>query len=149
MRVVLLKDVAGVGRKLEVKEVAEGHAHNYLMPRGLAAPASAARLKELEAQYARSVEERKLQKDLLLKNITSLDGTTIIIEAKANEKGHLFKGIHKEDIAEVIAARAHFEIPAEAIALDEPIKELGEQEISISIGEQKATFKLLVQTMLL
>jgi len=145
MQVILLKDVAGVGRKHEVKNVAEGHARNLLIPGGLATPATAARVKELEAQCTRSVEGRKLQTDLLLKNIASLNGTTVIIEAKANEQGHLFKGIHREEIAAEIARRAHIEIPAEAIRLGEPLKEIGEREISVSVGENKATFKLLVQ----
>ena len=138
MQIVLLREIAGIGRKGEVKNVAEGHARNFLIPRGFAAPATPKHVKALEAQYERSVEEKELQADLLLKNITSLNGTTIIIEAKANEKGHLFKGIHRADIAAAIQARAHFEIPADVIELPEPIKEIGEREIVVSTEDRKS-----------
>ena len=146
MQIILLRDVAGVGRKNDLKQVAEGYARNSLIPKGLAADATPEKVKAIRAQQTKQDEEKKVQDDLLAKNIKALHGTTIIIEGKANEKGHLFKGIHREEIAAEIRKRAHFEIPVEAIALPEPIKEVGEREVSISAKESKATFKLLVQS---
>lgn len=145
MKVILLKDVPGIGRKYDVKHMSDGHAVNFLIPRGFAAPATPERLKRVLVEKAAQEGEKKVQGDLLAKNIQSLNGVTIIIESKANEQGHLFKGIRGEDIAAAILTRAHFEIPAEAIQLEHPIKEVGEWEITVSAGNQKATFKLQIQ----
>ena len=146
MQVVLLQDVAGVGRKSEVKSVAEGHARNFLIPRGFAAAATAGRIKGLEKEKAVIAGDEKVQRDLLLKNLESFSGMTITLEAKANEKGHLFKGIHKEEIVAAIVKQAHFEIPVDAILLEEPIKQIGEQEIPVSVGAHNISFKLQIQS---
>ena len=145
MRMIFLKDVAGVGRKSEIKDVAEGYARNFLIPRGLASVATSAKVRDAEAAQLKNEVHKKVQDDLLLKNLLSLHGTTLIMERKANEQGHLFEGIHAKDIAEEIRKRAHIEIPPEAIALPEPLKAVGEHEISVSMRAHTGTFKLLVQ----
>ena len=90
MQVLLLGDVSGIGRKHEVKTVAEGYARNFLIPRGLATEAGAGKVAQVEKARAASADVMRAQSDLLLKNLQSLAGTTLIIEAKANEQGHLF-----------------------------------------------------------
>src|SRR3989344_403662 len=145
MQVLLLGDVSGIGRKHEVKTVAEGYARNFLIPRGLATEAGAGKVAQVEKARAASADVMRVQSDLLLKNLQSLAGTTLIIEAKANEQGHLFKGIHREDIVEAIKTRAHFNLPPESIELAEPIKEIGEREIIVSQKDVRAAFKLLIQ----
>ncbi len=145
MQIILLSDVSGIGKKSDIKNVAEGHARNFLIPRGLAAEATPTRVKSVLTEKTRQEGEQKIQKDLLAKNLAALESITLTVVATANEKGHLFKGIHALDIAAAIKAQTRIDIPPEAIELPNPIKEIGEHEIAVSSGAKKATFKLLVQ----
>jgi large subunit ribosomal protein L9 len=145
MRVILLKDVPGVGRKNEVRNVAEGHARNLLIPKGLAALASAERVKIAQAQQREQASRHDVQEELLVQNLKSLNGVSIIIEVKANEKGHLFKGIHTKDIVEAVAKRAHVQIPEDLIMLDEPIKTIGAHEVLLGKGHERATLTVVVE----
>ena len=145
MKVILLKDVAGIGKKSDVRTVAEGYGRNFLIPHGLAAYATTEGIQNVENIAARKGAQKKIQDELLAKNITSLNGTMLIMEEKTNEKGHLFKGIHIEDIRAAIQKRAHIEIPEEAIKLEQPIKEAGEWIIPIEVGNTRAKLKIAVQ----
>lgn len=144
MKVILLTDVAKVGHKYEVKEVANGYAANYLIPRKMAEVASPGKVKGVEALQKKAVEERKIQEELLAKNLDSLGKVKITMTAKANEKGHLFQGIHKAEIREALAKDAHLDMPEDMIELKEPIKALGEFQIEIKAGDKQGAFTLVV-----
>ena len=131
MKVVLLKDVPGLGQKYDVKEVSGGYARNFLFLQGLAEPADEKRIKKIEVMKKQREEERAVEEDILNKNIEALDGLKISIAAKANEKGHLFAKIHREEIARALDEEKQIKIPAELIELEEPIKETGEYKIKV------------------
>lgn len=142
MKVILQKDVPKVGKKFEVKDVADGYARNSLIPNGLAilaTPEAERRLNEMKKQLA---AEQKVQHDLLTKNLKALSETRLTISAKTNDKGHLFSGIHKEQLVAELHNQAHIEISADMIQLAKPIKETGEHKIKVGAGENTATFVL-------
>lgn len=100
MKVIFLKDVKGQGKKGEVKNVSDGYARNYLIPRGLAVEATEGNLKTLEAQK-RSEAKRKAQELAEAKALAEkLEKTTVTIAAKAGEGGRLFGAVTSKQIAE-------------------------------------------------
>src|SRR3990167_7311995 len=98
MKVILLKDIGGVGQRYEVKNVAEGYASNFLLPRKLAVMATEKEIERLNIERLKDEGRRKMREETLEKNIEKLAETKITIKAKASEAGHLFAGIHKKDI---------------------------------------------------
>ncbi len=145
MKIILLKDVAKVGKKFDVKDISEGYAHNLLIPRGLAIAATPDALKRIDLERARDEGERKVRHELLVKNLTELDGVTITMLEKANEKGHLFAGIHKAEIIPEIQKQTRIQIDAEHMILDKPIKEVGMHVIEVKVENKTAKFNLDVK----
>lgn len=145
MKILLLKDVPKVGRKYEVKEVADGFARNSLFPRKLAEPATReteARITKLKQSAAQAGE---VAQDLLVKNLEALDGKTVTIRAKANEKGHLFQGIHKGEILNAIKKELGLNIREEALVLEKAIKEVGDKEILTATGKDAKKAKFILR----
>jgi len=145
MQVIFLKDVPRVGKRYDVKQVNDGFAMNFLFPRKLAEKATPGALTELELRKKEVVIEREVQQSLLLKNLEEIKGKILHIKAKADEKGHLFSGIHQKEIIEGMKLEHHADIAPEFIILEKPIKEVGEFEIPIKVGNQKSSFKLVVE----
>lgn len=145
MKVILLKNVPKIGQKYEVKEVSDGHASNYLIPRGLALVANQSALKQVETLKAKDAMEKSVHEDLLLKNLEDLTGVAVRMTESANEQGHLFAGIHKEEIVPALKEQTRLEISPEYIILEKPIKTIGEHEITVSVQDKKTTFKLIVE----
>src|SRR5690349_2144781 len=123
MKIILLKDVPKIGRKNDVKDVADGYALNFIIPRGLGMKATPADLKRLETTQSVKDTEKRLQEDLLKKSLDDLSAITITIKEKANDKGHLFEGIHKERLAKEIEKISHITIDPNYIELNKPLKE--------------------------
>ncbi len=145
MKVILLKDVAKLGRKYDIKDVSSGHALNLLIPQGLALTATPEALKRLESQKAKMAGEKKVMDDLIAKNIKDLDGMTLNVSGKANEKGHLFAGLHREEIVAELLKQTQLQIDPAAIELEHPIKEVGTHLIQVSVGGKSAKFKLVIE----
>lgn len=154
MKIILLKDVPGVGQKWDVKEVKAGYGRNYLIARGLAVLAAPKALKEAQLKKEREKQNKAVQENLLEKSLERLGGANIVIEKKANEKGHLFDGVGAEEIAEIIKENLKIEIPAEYIRLEKPIKEIGRHEIAVQkglpagkAGEREIKFQLEIKSL--
>jgi large subunit ribosomal protein L9 len=143
MKVILLQDVAKIGQRFEVVDVPDGHARNMLLPRKMAEPAVAANLKRLEARKASLDSKRAADDAALAATCAKLEGATIVISAKANEEGHLFKSIKENDIAEAVRAQAG-EIGEAHIRLESPIKQTGTYSVEAGTGETRCTFTLNV-----
>ena len=145
MRVIFLKDIPRVGKKYDIKEVNDGYAINFLLPRKLAVVATPKAVAELEMKKKEIAIEREVQEDLLMKNLEEIKGKVVTIKVKADEKGHLFAQVHKEEIIDGMKEQHHADISEEFIILEKPIKEIGEFEIPISIKGKKSLFKLVVE----
>jgi large subunit ribosomal protein L9 len=145
MKVIFLQDVQRVGKKHDLKEVNDGYAMNFLIPRKLAELATPRATAELEKRKKNIQIEREVQEGLLMKNLEEIKGKAIIIKGKANEKGSLFSAIHKKEIIEEMKKQNHADIAEEFIVLEKPIKEIGEFEIPIEIKHKKSSFRLKVE----
>ena len=144
MKIVLLKDTKGVGKKHDIKEVADGFALNSLIPQGAAEVATAKALARVELVRKQEETEKKIKEDLLSKNLKSIHDAVVEVEAGANEKGHLFAGLHAHEIAPLIKEKTQIDVLPEFIKLDKPIKEVGEHKIDVKVHGKSATFTLKV-----
>lgn len=144
MKVILLKSVPKVGHKYDIVDVADGFAMNSLFPKGLAENASPKAVARVSALKEVEEVERKVREDLLLKNLASLESVKIEVSGKANDKGHLFGGIHKDEIIVALKEQAHVDITAEYISLDKPLKEVGEHKVSVSVQGKTAEFTVSI-----
>ena len=145
MKVIFLQDVPRVGKRHDIKEVNDGYAVNFLLPRKLAEMATPKAIAELEKRMKNIAIEKEVQEDLLMKNLEEIKGKVVVIKTKADEKGHLFSGIKNKEIVEEMHKQHHANISEEFIVLEKPIKKVGEFEIPISIKDKKSSFKLVVE----
>lgn len=145
MKIVLLKDVKGVGKKHDIKTVADGFALNSLIPQGLAEVAVGKALARVEIIKKQEEAERKIKEDLLSKNLKSIHDQVVEVEVDANEKGHLFAGLHAAEIAPLVKVKTGVDLLPEFIQLDKPVKELGEHKIDIKVHGKSANFTLVVK----
>jgi large subunit ribosomal protein L9 len=145
MKVILLKDVPKIGKRYETKEVSDGYAANMLIPRGLAIAATGSAVKSLEAERAKAEGERKINEELLLKNLVEIEGKTIVMKAKGSEKGHLFAGVHKEELIAEIEKQTRLKFNPEHINLEKPIKEAGDHKIEVKGAGKSVKFILKIE----
>ncbi len=145
MKVILLKDVPKIGRKYDIKNVADGYALNMLIPRGLAEVATPQAVKKVEEMKSNDLTVKKIQEELLMKSLKEIDGLTIKLTEKANDRGHLFAGITKERLLEEIVKSTRLHLDLDSIKLNKPIKEAGEHKILVEVLGKKAEFVLSIQ----
>ena len=145
MKIILLKDIPKVGRRYEVKDVSDGYASNMLIPRGLAKVATSEAINKIEQMKRADLAEKKVQGELLAKNLEILKDLKITFQEKANEKGHLFASITKEMLAEEILKVARFNIDPESIKLVKPIKETGQYKVSVEAMGESADFVVIIE----
>jgi large subunit ribosomal protein L9 len=144
MKIILLKDVQKVGKKYDVKDVAEGFALNSLIPRGLAKVATKDAIAKVEQLKANDLTNKKIQEELLLKNLEVIKNLKIELKEKANEKGHLFAGITKDRIFAEVTKATKLGLNIDSIKMDKPIKEVGEHKIKIEAMGKSAEFLLII-----
>ncbi len=145
MKIVMLKDVKGVGKKHEIKTVADGFALNSLIPQGIAEVATVKALARVEMVKKEEEAQNKIHADLLSKNLKSIHDAVVTVTVDANEKGHLFAGLHGAEIAPLIKEQTRIDVLPEFIQLEKPIKEVGTHKIDIKVQGKSATFTLEVK----
>lgn len=145
MKVIFMKDVKGQGKKGQVKEVSEGYAANFLLPRGLVRPATDGNVKTLENQAAAEQRKKDNEKEEAQKLANKLNELTLNMKAKAGEGGRLFGAITSKQIAETLASGQGIVIDKRKIELSEPIRHLGVIQVIVKLHtEVKATLKVQV-----
>jgi large subunit ribosomal protein L9 len=146
MRVVLLKDVESLGRAGEVKEVADGFARNFLLPRGLAQKASAGAEKSWQQMQAAQKRRQEAEVQGARDTAAKLSGATITVQAKAGEQKRLYGSITAQDVAEAIKQQTGIAIDRHKLELPQPIKALGAYTIPIKLGHGiEAAISLVVE----
>ena len=143
MKVILLQDVAKIGRRSDIVEVPSGYAMNQLIPKRMAEPATAANQKRIEKLQADAAASVEADTEKFNSAKTALNEAVVKIVTEANEQGHLFKAVHEKDIAEAAQA-AGVSVDASIIAVGAAIKEVGEHTVSLVQGQNKAEFKIEV-----
>lgn len=134
MKVILLKNVDKVGRAGETKEVAEGYARNFLIPRGFARLATAGAVAKIEAQSRAAVEKAAHDEKRLKKLVKELSGVEIKIAAKVGEGGKLYGSVGAHEIS-IELKKLGFLIDKDQIKLDKPIKDVGGHEVMVKLKE--------------
>nr|WP_314276390.1 50S ribosomal protein L9 [uncultured Peptostreptococcus sp.] len=143
MKVILLKDVKGTGKKDEIKEVSDGYARNFLLKKGLALEANQSNVKELD-EKAKSKERKALieyEEAVLLGK--QMENISIEIMVKSGDAGRIFGSITSKEIAEQLKKQKNLDIDKRKILMDEPIKTLGSTFVEIKL-HQKVTTKIRV-----
>ena len=144
MKVILLEDVDELGKKGEIKEVADGCARNLLIPKKMAVLASKSEVIRLEEQ--KKIDEEKAEKELIrFQEIASqIDGFELEIPVKIGEDNKLFGAITSAKISEELK-KNNFKVEKNQVKLEEPIKEIGEYEIPIELPHNlEAKIKLII-----
>jgi large subunit ribosomal protein L9 len=132
MKVILLQDVKALGLKGEIKEVAEGHARNYLIPRKLAVEASGGHLKQHQKQEEVAAGKKAKILAQAQSKATKLNGVSVKITAKVGEGGRLFGSVTSADVAAALKEQG-FTVDKRKIELSEPIKSLGVYPVRVRV----------------
>ena len=134
MKVIFLADVPQVARAGELRDVSDGYARNYLIPRGLAALATAAAVREREEQQratarlqAKTIEEAQALAG-------RLTGTTVTVKARAGKQGRLFGSVTPTDVATALKAELGQDIDRRRIEFAEPIHAVGTFTATVRLG---------------
>jgi len=134
MRVVFLDDVDGVARAGEIKNVADGYARNFLLPRKLATAATTAEVQRAEAR-ARKLQVEQAKVDSAAQTVADLINEKVIsITARAGDQGRLFGSVTASDIADQLSKLAKSEIEHRQVQLGQPIKEIGSHQLTVSLS---------------
>lgn len=145
MKVILLKDVKGIGRTHEEVTLTDGYALNYLIPKKLAIPATPRAMREAELRRKRMEDRAALDAALLAQNIASLAEARIVIRVKANEKGHLYDAVGEPEIRKAVKEQARIELSKDAIKLEKPIKGLGTFDIPVAAAGAFGKFSITIE----
>ncbi len=145
MKVILMKDVKGTGKKGDVVEVSDGYARNMLIPKGLAKEGSAGNINVHNKQKA--LDEKKKEEAIAeaKKTVEVLESLKVVIYTKMGEGGKVFGSITSKDISENLKKQHSIEIDKKKIVLDAPIKNAGEYQVPIKVyTEISANLKIEV-----
>lgn len=145
MKVILQQNVSHVGEKYDVVDVSDGYARNFLLPRELAHRATAEDMKRTEERRAREEEKRQQEEVVRAEKIGEIHGMRINTTAPADEKGHLYAGIHVADVISLIEDKTGYTFPEECITYNDPIKEIGEHQITIHSHDSQALITIGVE----
>ncbi|MYC08273.1 MAG: 50S ribosomal protein L9 [Chloroflexi bacterium] len=145
MKVVFLQDVAGVAQGGDVKEVKNGFARNYLIPKQFAVPATHNALQRVK-QYAEQAEKTRLRLLQDMRELSeTLNGKRIDVEMRAGASGQLYGSVTNTIIADKLSEMADREIDRRGIEVEEPIRQLGSFDVSVRLHpEVQAQIEVLV-----
>ncbi|CAG9622900.1 50S ribosomal protein L9 [Sutcliffiella rhizosphaerae] len=145
MRVIFLKDVKGKGKKGEVKNVADGYAHNFLIKQGLAMEATSGNLKSLDAQKNKEAKEAEQELENAKKLKETLEKLTLEFQTKAGEGGRLFGSITTKQIAEELQKKHKIKLDKRKMELNDAIRALGYTNVPVKLhSDVTATLKVHV-----
>ena len=135
MKIILREDVENLGNGGELVEVRPGYGRNYLIPRGLAVPANAKNVRELEHQKAVASAKAAKLKASATAVAKRLAETPVTLKRKVGEQDKLYGSVTAMDVAEALAARG-LQIDRRSIDLSEPIKTLGDFEVGVKLHSE-------------
>lgn len=136
MKVIFNTDVRGQGKKGEMKEVSDGYARNYLLPRGLASPATADAVNALKLKEKAKAAQMAKEKAAAEENAKRLSGVVVQISARAGQGGRLFGAVTSQEISDALREQHGIEIEKNKIVQAEPIKQFGSFEVKARLGSE-------------
>jgi len=136
MKVILTQDVKNLGKEGDVKDVSDGYARNYLIPKGLVVEATKANLKEKEDQASRLQKQKDREKNEAEALHERLNGKSITLTARCGGGDKLFGAVTSKEIADTLNKQFKVKLDKKKVDLGEPIKHLGEYPVKIKIYPQ-------------
>lgn len=144
MKIILLRDVAKIGRRYEIVNVADGLALNKLIPKGDAKQATPENVKRVENMRAKG-EANKADLVSSLKSIADIFvAEPLVITMDANEQGHLFKGVNADEVIAAAKGRG-VNVPKEYLVVENHLKSIGEHQVSLKAESKTFTFPIVVK----
>lgn len=131
IKVILTKDVSDLGKKGDVVDVADGYARNYLVPKSMAVKASPGAMRQAETMQEARAESEKRAREEADRIKAALEGTKVVIAARAGDEGKLYGSIGSAEIAEAIQKFAGVELDRKTIEIEEAIRAIGLHEVKI------------------
>ncbi len=144
MKVILLRDVPGVGQKGSVKDVSDGYALNLLFPKKFAEPATPEKFAAHTKALAQANAEREAEDSAGRTLTKKIDGMMITLNAPGSPQGHLYQKVSSEEIAAMLALQAGITVNAKNLHPKMPIKQTGEWPVEVRVGNHHATFVVSV-----
>ena len=145
MKVIFNVDVRGQGKKGEMKEVSDGYARNYLLPRKLASEATADAVNAFKLREKAKAAQIARDRALAEENAKKLAGVVVQVQARAGQGGRLFGAVTSQDISDALREQHGIEIEKNRIVQPEPIKQFGSYEVKARLGsEVSGTINVLV-----
>lgn len=146
MKVILQRDIARLGKRGEVKEVAEGYAMNVLIKKGDALQATPSELAKWKAKEDSKLHKKEVATNTFVQLIDVLRKNEVVITGKkADQKGQLFASIKENDIADAIYAVSKMSLDPKQILLSSPIKTLGKHTVTLKQAEKKEAIVIEVR----
>lgn len=133
MKVILLQDIPGTGKKNQILNVSDGYARNFLFPRKWAMEATASAVKEVERRNEKERAEEAARRQEALNLAEKIKGKVIQIKAKAGDKGRLYGSVTVQEIADELEKQHQVQIDRRKIELAETIRTVGDTEASVSL----------------
>lgn len=134
MKVIFNADVKGKAKKGEMKEVSDGYARNYLLPRGLAAEATADNINALKLKEKARAAQIEKEKAQAMENAKKLEGVQVVVRAKAGSNGKLFGAVTSQEISSALKDQFGIEVEKNKIVQAEPIKNYGSYTVKAKLG---------------
>lgn len=135
MKVILLQDIKGVGKKDQIINANDGYARNYLFPKKLAVEATTGNLGNLKAKQESNQYRKDMQKEEAIKLADKIKDITLTIKVKAGENGKIFGGVTAKEIAENLKTQYAIDVDKKKINLSETIKIIGTRTVDIKLYE--------------
>ena len=135
MKVILLDNIKGVGKKDEVINASDGYARNFLFPKKLAVEANSENMSKLNNKKEANNYRKDLEKQAAEETAKKLKGILLKINVKAGENGKIFGGVTAKEIADTLKAQANIEVDKKKIELKEQIKTLGTFSVNVKLYE--------------
>ena len=132
MKVILMQDVKGLGKKGEVKTAADGYARNVLLPKGLAVEANAQNMSELNSKQTAAAHHKAEEKAAAEANKAKLDGKTVKVQAKCGENGKLFGAVTSKELAELLSGEFGIKVDKKKISASD-MKNVGTYSFDVKL----------------
>lgn len=139
MKVILLRDVAKLGKRFSIHDLPDGYALNKLIPQGMAQPATPENLKRVQARTKEAAAHKAADETVLRAALSRLAEVRVRIVMEANAQGHLFKAVKVSDVV-AEAGKLGISVPESALHIATPIKSVGEHTISVHQDAVTGTF---------
>ena len=133
MKVILLQDIKGMGKKGDLATVSDGYARNYLLPRKLVMEANAQAMAEYNSREASRKHREEVERDAASQTASKLNGQTVKVTAKAGTSGRLFGSVTAKEVAEAIVSQFGVQVDKKKVSLAMDIKAFGSYEAEVRL----------------